>query len=112
MTVREQHGRIGRTFLDALYEGADLLPAPDTRDLREYVERALRGGFPNPAVQIQGDPTRRAWLESYISDLLTHDVEQIEAPTTRRRCAKLGGHSTAYDDLRSCRAREGDCGGV
>ncbi len=28
---------------------------------------------------------RRAWLESYVEDLLTHDVEQIEESPTRRR---------------------------
>jgi uncharacterized protein len=53
--------------------------------LRGYVELALEGGFPRPALALRGAHTRAAWFESYISDLLSHDVEQLEEPRTRRR---------------------------
>ncbi len=55
-----------------------------TPDLRGYVELAVSGGFPQPALLLTG-ARRRAWFESYIGDLLTHDIEQVEEPKTRRR---------------------------
>jgi predicted AAA+ superfamily ATPase len=79
MTVREQAGLGGGSvpFLDRVVAGADLLPAADTPDLRGYVELALRGGFPEPALRL-GESARRAWLESYIEHLLTRDAEQVD----------------------------------
>ena len=78
MTVREQRGlRGGVPFLDRVAAGADLLPAADTPDLRGYVELALRGGFPEPALRL-GESARRAWLESYVEHLLTRDAEQVD----------------------------------
>lgn len=85
MTIREKLDRPhGPTFLDRLAEGSDLDVPEDPPDLRGYVELALISGFPMPALQLTGAP-RHAWLESYIDDLLTHDVEQLEGPATRRR---------------------------
>ncbi len=78
MTVREQAGLGGggAPLFDRLVAGADLLPAGDTPDLRGYVELALRGGFPEPALRL-GETARRAWLESYVEHLLTRDAEQV-----------------------------------
>jgi predicted AAA+ superfamily ATPase len=85
MTVREQVGRLDRpTFLDRLVAGDELEVPAESADLRGYVEIALRSGFPQPALQLTGRP-REAWLESYIADLLTHDIEQIEGSSTRGR---------------------------
>jgi hypothetical protein len=85
MTVREQLGRIDQSaFLDRVANGADLRVPTDSPDLRTYVELALRSGFPTAALQLDGRP-REAWLESYIDDLLTHDVEQLEEPRTKKR---------------------------
>lgn len=87
MTIREQSGGAGRPFLDRVADGSELgLPA-DCPDLRGYVELALRSGFPDPALRLVG-AARRAWLESYIGDLLTHDVESIDGPDGRRRDAQ------------------------
>ena len=78
MTVREQHGlRDGVPFLDRVAAGADLVPAADTPDLRGYVELALRGGFPEPALRL-GESARRAWLERDVELLLTRDAEQVD----------------------------------
>ena len=79
MTVREQAGLGGGgvPFLDRVVAGADLLPTADTPDLRGYVELALRGGFPEPALRL-GESARRAWLERYVEHLLTRDAEQID----------------------------------
>lgn len=86
MTIGEQLGRIGRSsFFDRVAAGSNLTVPTDTPDLRGYIELALRGGFPQPTLMISGERARRAWFESYISDLLTHDVEQLEQSRTRRR---------------------------
>lgn len=112
MTVREQLGRIARpAFFDRIANGDELHVPADSPDLRGYVELAIRGGFPTPALQLDGRP-RQAWLESYIDDLLTHDVEQLEEPATRKRdpqrlrryleayalnSAGIADHKTIYD---------------
>ena len=99
MTVREQagHGGGGAPFLDRVVAGADLLPAADTPDLRGYVELALRGGFPEPALRL-GETARRAWLESYVEHLLTRDAEQVEGgrdPVRLRRYLRAYALNTA-----------------
>jgi predicted AAA+ superfamily ATPase len=94
MTVREQLGRIGaRSFFDRLAEGSELTVAADPPDLRGYVELALRGGFPDPALRLSGQP-RQAWLESYVEDLLTHDIEAAEEG--RRDTRRLRRYFEAY----------------
>jgi predicted AAA+ superfamily ATPase len=85
MTVREQRRLTSPSFLDKLVAGAPLDVPADPPDLRGYVELALEGGFPRPALALHSASTRAAWFESYLSDLLTHDVEQLEEPSTRRR---------------------------
>jgi len=97
MTVREQLGRtVSRTFFDRVANGDALTVPDDSPDLRGYVELALRGGFPMAALQLAGR-ARQAWLESYIDDLLTHDVEQLEEPRTRKRDAqRLRRYFEAY----------------
>jgi uncharacterized protein len=85
MTIREQLGRLDQpTFFDRIVAGDELSVPADSPDLRGYVELALQSGFPHPALNLSGRP-RDAWLESYLSDLLTHDVEQIEGSATRGR---------------------------
>ena len=112
MTVREQLGRTkSRTIFDRLADLDELTVPADSPDLRGYVELALRGGFPMPALQLAGR-ARQAWLESYVDDLLTHDVEQLEEPRTRKRdpqrlrryfeayalnSAGVADHKTIYD---------------
>jgi len=44
----------------------------------------MESGFPNAALLLSGRP-RRMWLQSYLEDLLTHDVEDLEEPATKRR---------------------------
>jgi predicted AAA+ superfamily ATPase len=85
MTVREQIGDASRkSFLDQLADGDDFVVPEETPDLRGYVELSLQGGFPSAALLLNG-PARRMWLSSYLDDLLTHDVETLEEPQTRRR---------------------------
>lgn len=115
MTLREQLGEVdGPTFFDKVATGIELTVAPDTPDLRGYVELAVAGGFPQPALFLTG-ARRRAWFESYLDDLLTHDIELAEEPKTRRRDSQrlrryleayalesgaLADHKTIYDAAR------------
>lgn len=86
MTVREQQPLSMRpSFVDRLVAGAQLVVPADPPDLRAYVELALRGGFPRPALALRSERARASWFDSYVSDLLTHDVEQLEEPQTRKR---------------------------
>lgn len=84
MTVSELGQAGSPTFVDKLAGGEELVVPAGSPDLRGYVELALRSGFPYPALHLSGAP-HRAWLGSYIDDLLTHDVEQLEGSATRRR---------------------------
>jgi len=93
MTLREQLGRFRRpAFLDRVTSGDELQPAPDTPDLRGYVEIILRSGFPEAALRLS-EAARQRWLESYIDQLLTRDVEQVGAG---RDLARLRRYLEAY----------------
>jgi predicted AAA+ superfamily ATPase len=98
MTVREQAGHgSAEPFLDRVAAGADLAPASDTPDLRGYVELALRGGFPEPALRL-GELGRRHWLESYVEHLLTRDAEEVDGgrdPVRLRRYLEAYALNTA-----------------
>lgn len=78
MTVAEQIGRGGRALIDRLLDAEPLLPAADSPDLRGYLELALRGGFPEPALRL-GPAARERWLESYVDHLVTRDAAQVDA---------------------------------
>ena len=61
-------------LLDALVAGdasALSLPVP-AHDLRDYIERAIRGGFPSLVLDHTPD-TRDVWVDSYLEQLLTRD---------------------------------------
>jgi uncharacterized protein len=111
MTVREQLGHSAPPLLDKLADGRELTVPEDPPDLRGYIELALRSGFPDAALRLTGR-AREMWLESYIEDLLSHDVEQLEETLGRRRdsqrlrryleayalnSAGVAEHKTIYD---------------
>lgn len=94
LTVAEALGRTTNpSFFDRLADDGELAAGADPPDLRGYVELALRGGFPEAALRLDGQP-RQAWLESYIEDLLTHDVEAVEE--ARRDPKRLRRYFEAY----------------
>ena len=79
LTVREMLGRpAGELFLDRLARAdIEAFGAPrDPPDLLGYVEFAIRGGYPDAALLLSG-MARRAWLEGYLDQLLTRDVELL-----------------------------------
>ena len=85
-------------FVEALFRHGVNIRVPSS-DLRrdDYLERALRGGYPE-AVR-RTDPGRRArFFESYITDLVNRDVRQlteIERPADMRRLVNLAAGCTA-----------------
>jgi len=97
MAMRELLGKVGEeTFFDRLASGQAPRAPTDSPDLRGYLELALRSGFPEPALRLTGQP-RQAWLESYVADLLTRDVEQLEeSPTKPRDSNRLRRYFEAY----------------
>jgi len=80
LTVREIVGRLtGDPFLSRLAQAdidAFAVPA-DPPDLVGYIDLALRGGFPDAALDPSPD-TRGAWLSGYLDQLLTRDLETLQ----------------------------------
>lgn len=93
MTVREQLRRPQRHFLsDFVQRNEPGVRTADPPDLRGYVELALRGGFPEPALELDG-VARREWLASYMGQLLVHErAVGASAPDPSR----LGAYFAAY----------------
>jgi uncharacterized protein len=85
MTVRERVGDArAKTFIDRLADRDPLTVPADPPDLRGYVDLCLESGLPTAALLLSGR-SRRMWLASYLQDLLTHDVVELDEPTTRPR---------------------------
>jgi predicted AAA+ superfamily ATPase len=97
MTVRERLGSVSaKTFLDTLADREPLSVPSTTPDLRGYVDMSMESGFPNAALMLEGR-ARRMWLQSYLDDLLTHDIEGVEeSPTNRRDTVRLRRYFEAY----------------
>ncbi|MGA9309498.1 MAG: ATP-binding protein [Pseudonocardiaceae bacterium] len=97
-------GEIDRTaegFVDAVFEyGAEQMVAQTTQSAlhrEDYLERALRGGYPE-AVRRTDLGRRARFFESYVSDLISRDVRQvaeIERPADMRRLLNLISASMA-----------------
>ena len=63
-------------FIDAVFQNRDL-PRESNEDRDGYIDRVVRGGFPE-AVARSGR-RRQRFFESYLSDLVNRDVIQIAA---------------------------------
>ena len=64
-------------FVDAVFRlDGHLRVPPSSLTKRDYVARALRGGYPEA---VRRDPGRRPakFFDSYVTDLVTRDVRQI-----------------------------------
>jgi predicted AAA+ superfamily ATPase len=70
--MREINGRVGAAlFLDRLLTpSVDSFAPADDVHLRQYVDLALRGAFPEAVLYLDG-LARQNWLESYIEQLVT-----------------------------------------
>jgi uncharacterized protein len=75
-------------FVDAVFRSDGRVRMPScSLTKRDYVARALRGGYPEA---VRRDPGRRRarFFDSYVTDLVTRDVQQIsdiERPAEMRR---------------------------
>ena len=77
MTVGERFEATVAPFLDAI-TSKDFAAAPrDPPDIRGYIELALRGGFPDAALD-RSPGARERWLESYVLQMLTRDAELVD----------------------------------
>ena len=74
LTVAEQKQRPSRPFIDRVVAG-DLLDGRESAilDLRDYLHLALRGGFPEPTLEL-GEEAARSWLESYADQVVLRDA--------------------------------------
>ena len=78
LTVAEQEQRFVRPFIDRVVAGDPLTGADrPTLDLRDYLQLAMRGGFPEPALEL-GETTARAWLESYADQVAMRDARSYD----------------------------------
>jgi predicted AAA+ superfamily ATPase len=71
--------RLGRDWLDAVPARLPQLTIDD------YLERALRGSFPNLAFTDRTVRQRELWLNSYLDDLVSRDVESVDVPRDPER---------------------------
>jgi len=92
LTVAEQLGRTTRPLIDRIVDGENLVAATETPDLRGYIDLALKGGFPEPALHLS-DRTRQRWLDSYVDQLVTRDALSIDEG---RDPVRLGRFFEAY----------------
>jgi predicted AAA+ superfamily ATPase len=88
-----------RSFLDELFdEGPTSFRAPaEPCNLRHYVERALRGGFPEVATQPSKN-LRGRWLAAYIDQLVARDAtlhDERRDPVRLRRYLTAMANNTA-----------------
>lgn len=100
LAEREIERRITQPpLLDRLMAGwLDQVAVPaDAPDVRGYLARALRGGFPEVAV-MSSDRSRHRWLASYIDQVVSRDlalVGTVRDPVRLRRYLQALAASTA-----------------
>ena len=102
MTEREISGRIGGpNWIERVVGGERFDGFWSGENLRTYVERALRSGFPEPALHL-ADLARQQWLASYVDQLVTRDMigsEHGRDPQRLRRYLEaLALHSAGIVD--------------
>ena len=93
MTLTERLGSARvEPIIDRLSRQQPLAAATSPPDLRGYVELALQSGFPEAALTLS-PLVRRRWLESYVDQLLSRDVQLVDAG---RDPARLRRYFEAY----------------
>ena len=116
LSERELLGKVsGPTFFDRVFDGdLDSIRAPSAHvDLRDYVDRALRGTYPDVALGLS-DAARYRWLSAYVDQLMMRDAALADPgrdPVRLRRyftavagnTAGIIEHKTLYDAARVSR---------
>ena len=109
LTVAEQLQRRTYPFVDRVVAGEPLEGGDDPPpDLRDYLQLALRGGFPEPALEL-GDQTARAWLESYADQVALRDARSyggiLDVGRLRRYLEAYALNSAGTRTTRRCTRR-------
>lgn len=81
LTTRELLGETaGRSYFDRLFDGpTDPPPAASTPvDTRQYVDYALRSGFPEAALK-DNERARTRFLDSYVENVINRDIPAVSA---------------------------------
>lgn len=74
MTVREQTGRLAAApLIDRIARGEIIQAPADRLNIRDYVDLALRSGFPD-AIALNTVPARQRWLDGYVAQITTRDA--------------------------------------
>lgn len=88
-------------------DDAEAITLPDVKpDLRDYIEIALRGGFPGLA--LKDDVPKDVWVDSYLDQLLSRDAHSLVANRVPQKLARyfeavasssagIPEHKTLYD---------------
>lgn len=106
LTVAEQIGEPSNCFVDRLAAGQAPGRVSDPGlDLRHYVGMALRGGFPEPALQL-GEHAARAWLEGYADQIVLREArlhgkspDAVRLQRYLHSCALSSGAATHHKKL-------------
>lgn len=78
MTEREiEHSISGRGWVERVLAGDRFSGFWTDENVRTYIDRALRSGFPEPALKLGGAPRQR-WLSSYVDQLVTRDAAGVD----------------------------------
>ncbi len=77
LSVAEQRGNLGTTFLDRVHDGLPSTGAAEGLTLRDYLDLGLLGGFPQ-VVMTTDAGRRRALLEGYTRHLVHRDAPLVE----------------------------------
>ena len=112
MTVGEQLAVPEIPLVDRIAAGeleslAPRVAAEDSANLRDYLDMALRGGFPQAALELS-DRARRRWLETYVDEIVTRDSKHADGSYDSVRLARfceayalnsagITGDSTLYE---------------
>jgi predicted AAA+ superfamily ATPase len=73
MTVREQNGQLARdSIIDRMARGEPIATPGERLDIRDYLDLALRSGFPE-ALSVSSATARQRWLEGYVAQIITRD---------------------------------------
>ena len=105
LTLRELTGNVyGAGLLQRITDGEELAPPASTPDLRGYLELAVKGGFPQPAIRLSGADAE-AWTRGYVDQLLTHDVAGViggrDSYRLHRYFTALASHSACVVDKKT-----------
>lgn len=77
LTERELAGRLaGDGFIDRLVNG-ELADISSNRDIHDYVDASVRGGYPDVAIRGLPPDLARAWHNTYLEALITRDVVEL-----------------------------------